>query len=255
VSCGSREWDAETYDRVSSPQQEWSAAVIERLGLRGDETVLDAGCGSGKVTEALLARLPHGHLIAVDGSAAMAEAAGERLGPDVDVLHADLLELELERPVDLVFSNAVFHWIPDHAALFKRLAAILKPGGRLEAQCGGEGNVARFYAAAAEVAADERFRACLEGFSPVHFACRAETERHLANAGFVDVSCNLEPRPVRPPEPEAFIATVCLGSHLDRLPDGLRDDYLARVLERMGPDPELDYVRLNISARKQATPA
>lgn len=254
MSAGTREWDAGTYDRVSSPQQEWSAAVIERLGLRGDETVLDAGCGSGKVTEALLAKLPRGTLIAVDGSAAMVDLARERLGPRVEVIHADLLDLELDRQVDVVFSNAVFHWIADHAALFERLAAVLKPGGRLEAQCGGEGNVARFYATAAEAATDERFRPFLEDFAPVHFAGPGETSRLLAAAGFVDVNCNLEPRPVRPPEPEAFIRTVCLGSHLDRLPEGLRDDYLAAVLERMGPEPELDYVRLNISAGRLAAP-
>ena len=255
MSSGSREWDAGTYDRVSSPQQEWSIAVIERLGLRGDETVLDAGCGSGNVTEALLAKLPNGRLIAVDGSAAMADAARERLGAAVEVLHADLLELELDRQVDVVFSNAVFHWIADHRALFARLATVLRPGGRLEAQCGGEGNVARFYTAAAAVAAEERFRPHLEDFAPLHFAGPEETSALLAAAGFVDVSCDLEPRPIRPPEPEAFIRTVCLGSHLDQLPDDLREDYLDGVLERLGADPELDYVRLNISARKQATPA
>ncbi len=255
MSGGPREWDARTYDRVSSPQQDWSSAVIERLALRGDETVLDAGCGSGKVTEALLGMLPDGHLIAVDGSAAMADAARERLGPGVEVIHADLLELQLDREVDVVFSNAVFHWIVDHRSLFVRLSSALRPGGRLEAQCGGEGNVARFYAAAAEVAADERFRVYLEDFAPLHFARPQETSKLLRAAGFVEVDCNLEPRPVRPPEPEAFIRAVCLGSHLDQLPESLREVYLAEVLEHLGPEPELDYVRLNISARKQATPA
>lgn len=252
---GSREWDASTYDRVSSPQKDWSGAVIDRLELNGGETVLDAGCGSGRVTEALLARLPRGRVIAADGSAEMVEAARERLGEGVTFIHADLLELELEEEVDAVFSNAVFHWISDHGALFERLAATLRPGGRLEAQCGGEGNVARFYATAAEAAAEEPFSAHLEGFAPTYFAGPDETAERLEAAGFTEVRCRLEPRPVRPPEPEAFIRTVCLGSHLDELPEELREPYLTAVLERLGPDPELDYVRLNISALKRETPA
>lgn len=252
---GSREWDAGTYDRVSSPQKGWSGAVIDRLELSGDEVVLDAGCGSGRVTEALLARLPRGRVIATDGSAEMVGAASERLGDDATLIHADLLELELDEEVDAVFSNAVFHWISDHGALFARLAATLRPGGRLEAQCGGEGNVARFYAVAADVAAEEPFSPHLEGFAPTYFAGPDVTTDRLAAAGFTDIRCWLEPRPVRPPEPEAFVRTVCLGSHLDELPKDLREPYLAAVLERMGPNPELDYVRLNISALKRETPA
>lgn len=255
-ASGSREWDAGTYDRVSGPQKDWSGAVIDRLGLTGDEVVLDAGCGSGRVTEELLARLPRGRVIGADGSAAMIEAARERLGERVELIHADLVRLVLDRPVDAVFSNAVFHWIHDHGALFARLAAALRPGGRLEAQCGGEGNVARFYAAAAEAAErDERFRPHLDGFSPTYFAGPRETEERLTAAGFAEVRCWLEPRPVRPEEPAAFIEAVCLGSHLDRLPEDLRGPYLGAVLDLVGPEPELDYVRLNISARKGAAPA
>jgi trans-aconitate 2-methyltransferase len=138
--AGTRDWDAATYDRVSGPQVEWSSAVIERLGLEGDETVLDAGCGSGRVTELLLEELPRGRVIAVDGSAAMVREAGSRLDPvRTRLIHSDLLSLDLDEEVDAAFSNAVFHWIADHDRLFERLAAAIRPGGRLEAQCGGEG--------------------------------------------------------------------------------------------------------------------
>lgn len=250
VSDGTRDWDARTYDRVSGPQQDWAREVIERLPLGGDETVLDAGCGSGRVGEQLLARLPRGRLIAVDGSAQMAAAARERLGDRATVLQADLLELELGEHVDVVFSTAVFHWIADHDALFRRLAVLLRPGGQLEAQCGGQGNVSRFRAALREVSARDRFRPHLEGFHPTHFASPGVTEELLRGAGFEEVRCWLEPRPVRPDEPEEFVRAVCLGAQLERLPQELREDFLAAVLARLGPDPELDYVRLNISARR-----
>ncbi|MCB0876432.1 MAG: methyltransferase domain-containing protein, partial [Solirubrobacterales bacterium] len=179
MAGGTRDWDASTYDRVSTPQQAWAAAVIDRLGLQGDETVLDAGCGTGRVTALLLARLPRGRVIAVDGSAAMVAEARALLDSErVEVRLADLTELELSEPVDAVFSNAVFHWIRDHGRLFRVLAAALRPGGRLEAQCGGSGNVASFYAAVAAVVADGGFSE-LEGFDPAHFAGAEETERLL----------------------------------------------------------------------------
>ena len=111
--------------------------------------MLDAGCGSGRVTRLLLERLPRGHVVAVDSAPSMVEHAREALDPErATVVQANLTELVLDEPVDAAFSNAVFHWIGDHDALFARLCAALRPGGRLVAQCGGEGNVARFHDAA-----------------------------------------------------------------------------------------------------------
>ena len=149
----SRDWDAATYDRVSTPQVEWAERVLDRLPLRGDETVLDAGCGSGRVTRMLLDRLPRGHVVAVDSTASMVEHAKAALDPErATVFQADLTELELDEPVDAVFSNAVFHWIRDHDLLFERLHAALRPGGRLVAQCGGQGNVERLHRVANQLA-------------------------------------------------------------------------------------------------------
>lgn len=250
---GTRDWDAGTYDRVSAPQVEWARGVIERIALDGAEVVLDAGCGSGRVTELLLAELGEGGcVIAVDGSEAMIERARERLGDDprVRLVHSDLLDLDLDEEVDAVFSNAVFHWIADHARLFEVMHAALRPGGKLEVQCGGEGNVAGFYAALEEVAAQDPYRGPLGGFMPNHFAGPDETRRLLERAGFRDVRTSLREWPVRPPEPREFVRSVCLVAHSERLPDELREPFLEAVLERLGPEPELDYVRLDVSARR-----
>ncbi|HET6832202.1 MAG TPA: methyltransferase domain-containing protein [Solirubrobacterales bacterium] len=250
-----RDWDAATYDRVSTPQQQWARAVVDRLGLRGDEVVLDAGCGTGRVTAMLLERLPRGRVLAVDGSAAMIAEARTRLDPArTELIEADLLRVALPEPVDAVFSNAVFHWIPDHRRLFANLGAALVPGGRLVAQCGGRGNVARFYAALDQVIAGGGFTE-LDGFDPVHFPVPEETQATLAATGFEAVRCWLEPSPVRPPEPREFVRSVCLGAHLELLEPGRRDELVDAVTEALGPDPVLDYVRLNVSARRSAAPA
>jgi trans-aconitate 2-methyltransferase len=246
----SRDWDAATYDRVSGPQVAFATAVLDRLELRGDETVLDAGCGSGRVTAMLLERLPRGHVVAVDQAPSMVEHAREALPSDrATVLRAELTSLALEQPVDVVFSNAVFHWVPNHDRLFERLHAALRPGGRLVAQCGGEGNVARFHRAAREAAAEEPFARWLAGWEgPWNFAGPEETARRLERAGFAAVETWLEPYPVVPDDPGDYLRTVCLGYHLEQLPEELRDGYVAAVLERS--DSELDYVRLNILASR-----
>jgi trans-aconitate 2-methyltransferase len=243
----SRDWDAATYHRVSGPHVEWAGALLDRLDLRGDETVLDAGCGSGRVTLMLLERLPQGRVVAVDQAPSMVEHAREALGEGATVIRADLMELELDERVDAVFSNAVFHWVPDHDRLFERLFAALRPGGRLVAQCGGEGNVARFHRAAREAAAEPPFAEHLAGWQgPWNFAGPDETATRLSRAGFDRIDTWLEPYPVVPDDPTGYLRTVCLGYHLEQLPDELRDEYVEAVRERAGD--ELDYVRLNITA-------
>lgn len=248
---GPREWDAEVYDRVSDPQFEWAEEVLERLVLRGDETVLDAGCGSGRVTELLLGRLPHGRVIAIDGSDSMVAKARQALGDRADVRSGDLAELDMHEDVDLVFSNAVFHWIPDHENLFRRLFAALRPGGRLVAQCGGSGNVASLAQAIAEVAAQPRFAKHFADMKPMlNFATPEDTEALLGEIGFEDVRCWLQPKNVTPAEPLAFLATVTLGPQLERLPDELNNPFVNEVAAEMGEPLVLDYVRLNIEARR-----
>jgi trans-aconitate 2-methyltransferase len=247
-----RDWDAATYDRVSDPQVEWARVVLDRMDLRGDETVLDAGCGSGRVTRLLLERLPAGRVVAVDAAPSMVEQARAALPADrVKVLApTDLTELVLDEPVDAAFSNAVFHWIGDHDALFGRLRAAIRPGGQLVAQCGGAGNVARFHEAATAVADEAPFAEHLHGWrGPWNFAGAEVTRERLQRAGFESVETWLEPWPVVPPEPRAYMRTVCLGHHLEQLPEALRDPFVDGVAERFGESTELDYVRLNIVAR------
>jgi trans-aconitate 2-methyltransferase len=247
-----RDWDAATYDRVSGPQVAWAAQVLDRLALQGHETVLDAGCGSGRVTALLADRLPRGRVIAVDAAPSMVEVAREALGGRAEVRHAELTELRLAEPVDAVFSNAVFHWVLDHEALFTALHALLRPGGRLVAQCGGHGNVEHFQALAREVSADEPYSQYLRGWrGPWNFARADETRDRLERAGFERVHTALQPWPVRPPEPVAYVRSVCLGHHLEQLPERLRAGFVERVAERAGgADMELDYVRLNIAAER-----
>jgi len=241
------DWDAQTYTRVAGGIMALGHEVLQRIDLRGDEVVLDAGCGSGELTAELAARVPRGRVYAVDGSPRMVELARERLGvrPECHVWVSDLLELEVPEPVDLVFSAATFHWIADHERLFERLRAALKPGGRLVAQCGGAGNIAALRAAIEDVSPD--------AWSPWNFAGPDETEARLRAAGFSQARAWLYERPVKPDEPLAFLKTAILGEHLERLPEGEGDAFARAVLARAGEPFTAIYVRLNIDATADET--
>jgi trans-aconitate 2-methyltransferase len=244
-----RDWDADTYHRISGPQQSWAGVLIERLALGGDETVLDAGCGSGAVTAMLVQRLPRGRVYAVDAAPSMVEHTRQALGDRVIAYCQDLVELSLPEPVDAVFSNAVFHWIPDHQRLFGALAGAMKPGARLVAQCGGAGNIDHLRRTADMVAAEPRFAEYFADWAgPWNYPSPEETAGRLQAAGFSAVETWLEPRPTTLEQPHEFLRTVCLLRHLDRLPPELHEGFVATVLERTGVPLTLDYVRLNMVA-------
>lgn len=242
------EWDAASYDRSSAPQQTWAGDVLGRLtGLPPDAAVLDVGCGTGRVTEQLLELVPDGRVLAIDASRAMVDAAAARLGDRATVWQADVLELAVGAPVDAVVSTAALHWVPDHARMWRRLAAVLRPGGRLEVQCGGRGNIASVETAIAEAAHVEAPE--LVGWSPWTFAGPQETEQRLAAAGFAGVRCWLQDRPTEPDDLGEFVRTSILPAHLDRLAPERREPFAAAVLARLRPP--LQYVRLNVSAVRE----
>jgi trans-aconitate 2-methyltransferase len=253
-----REWNAASYDRMSDPQLAMARDVMDRLDLRGDERVLDAGCGTGRVTEELLARVPNGTLIAVDGSQAMVDQTRERLGDRVEAFAVDLVELEVTKRFDAILSTATFHWIADHERLFARLAAALRPGGKLVAQCGGAGNIARTLRAADEVAARPAYAASLAEMPEAWlFADHHATVDRLDRAGFTETRAWLEDAPAHFPDAEAgaeFLATVVLRHHLERLDPERRAPFAREVAALcMLPDGrmEIDYVRLNLEARRE----
>jgi trans-aconitate 2-methyltransferase len=243
-----REWDAAAYETLNAPMTERGEDAVARLALRGDEMVLDAGCGVGEVTATLLERLPRGRVIALDGSQAMLDAARERLGgdPRASFAHADL-----ERPLtpaiapaslDAIVSTSTFHWLRDHDALFRHLAAVLKPGGQLVVDCGGAGNIAAVLDALRELGHDEY---------PWTYAGVEETEARLRAAGFEGADVRLVPRVSRhqPGELERFLTSVVLRTYVAELgPE--RGAALVRDVAARLPERELRWVRLEIVARR-----
>jgi trans-aconitate 2-methyltransferase len=239
------DWDAATYDRLPIPMTGWGLQVLARLELRGDETVLDAGCGTGKVTEALRERLPRGHVIALDASPSMIAKALERLGADrMTYLTHDLMDPIPIDAVDAILSTATFHWVPDHDRLFANLAAVIRTGGQLVAQCGGWGNLERVNAAADRAAG-------IDLAATKTYATPEETWTRLEAEGFVDIETWLQEAPVElpPEELEPYLRTVILSGEVARRSEADADGFVHSVAAELG-EPLIDYVRLNIIARR-----
>jgi trans-aconitate 2-methyltransferase len=258
------DWNAERYHQISSPQQAWGRRVLDRLALEGSERVLDLGCGTGRVTAEIAARVPSGSVVGIDRSTAMLETAQAWLrdhAPRATLVQADGAALPFHRAFDAVFSGATFHWIHDHAALFRSIVQALKPGGRLNAQCGGLGNLAMLKARADRLMRQPRFAPYFDDWvEPTYYADVASTERRLAAAGFVDINVWMEPAPTTfdgPDEFRQFIGNVCVREHAARLRREDREAFLRELtVAAVGDTPPLtlDYLRLNIAARRPSTP-
>lgn len=258
------EWDAQAYDRLGNPMQSWGETIVATLDLRGDETALDLGCGSGRLTELLARRLPRGRVIAVDRSANMLAQARERLEPQfgdrIEYLQCSLDELDLEAAAELAFSNAALHWIRDHPRLFRTIFRAIKPGARLVAQCGGSSrHIARHLERAGRLMTSQPYAPYFGDWpGPWEFAEPETTQQRLEAAGFVDVRTSLVNRPVvldDAAEYRDFLEHVVFGTHLERLPEHLRPGFLdALAAPGATDDPpySLDYWRVNIDARRPA---
>lgn len=256
------EWNAASYHKVSGPQTSWGHKVLARLELRGDEHAIDAGCGSGRLTEALMARLPHGRLVAIDRSWNMLMTARANLRPifgrRVSFVQVSLPDLPFNDAADLVFSTATFHWVKDHPALFAGIFRALRHDGRLHAQCGGGPNLAHAHELAERVMHAPPFTPYFTDWpGPWEFANAAVTAARLRSAGFVDVKTSLEEAPTVLASEEdyrEFVTTVIYHPHLERLPSAdLKRTFIDRVTAlsaRDDPPFTLDYWRLNMQARK-----
>jgi trans-aconitate methyltransferase len=262
----SKEWNATLYHQISAPQISWGKKVLSRVSLHGDERLLDAGCGTGRLTRELLEALPNGHVVALDVSQNMLDEARAYLEADfrgrVEFVRCDLLNLPFDREFDGIFSTASFHWVLDHDRLFRNLHRALKPGGWLVAQCGGGKNIARLLARVEELIARPEYAAYFSGYeSPWEYSDAETAELRLKRAGFDQIETSLEEAPTRfpaAPEFHQFVENVILRHHLQRILDAtVREKFMTKLTSDFANDDPpflIDYVRLNMKAMRSPSP-
>ena len=195
------DWDASTYDRISDAQESWGHEIIEYRKWKGNEVVLDAGCGSGRTTKILSMKVPEGKIIAVDSDLSMIRLAKENLAKfsNIEFIKMDISQLEIEEKVDVVFSNAVLHWILNHKKVFECFWQILKPDGQLLIQCGGDRNLTKTLSIINKVCNSKEFYNyfCNNKGDDIwkqtwYFAKKEDTERILQEIGFENIQVFLE---------------------------------------------------------------
>lgn len=255
-----REWNSSVYHRLSAPQVSWGKKVLSRLRLRGDEVVLDAGCGTGRLTAELLEALPRGRVVGIDLSQNMLHTAGEHLaqfGTRASLVCCDFLNLPFGRVFDGIVSTAAFHWVLDHDRLFANLSRALVPGGWLEAQCGGGPNIQRLRKRTDALAATEHFARYFANFrEPWCFQDAADAAECLRRTGFVAVETSVEPALTVLDDAahySEFVRNIILRRHLENIPtEPERATFMAILSKQAAADDppySLDYWRLNLRGR------
>jgi len=271
-------WNAADYAANSVVQQSWARELIARLKLRGDEHVLDVGCGDGKVTAEIARAVPRGAVTGVDASAEMIQFAKKTFtaakNPNLRFLISDAREIRpalflksstVAKPpplsltlsplgrgegtrddgFDIVFSNAALHWVDDHEAFLRGASAVLKPGGRLVVSCGGKGNAHDVFLALRPVMRLKRWREFFRNMPlPYFFYAPGDYEKWLPKHGFKINGVNLAPKDATYAGAEGF-ATWLRATWLpfvQRVPETLREEFIAaatqRYLARHAPDAQ-----------------
>ncbi len=233
----SQNWNAEDYANNSSAQLEWARELIATLALQGSESVLDVGCGDGKITSRLALSAPNGKVLGIDLSEDMIRVASERFPsakyPNLSFLRMDAAAIRLSERFDVAFSNAVLHWVKDHVAVLRGVRNCLKSGGKILFQMGGRGNAADVLLVIEEMIRQSRWRRYYEDFtSPYHFYAPEEYKVWLREGGFRPKRVELLPKDMRHRGPEGFkgwLRTTWFP-YTDRLPVELRDPFLSELV-------------------------
>ncbi|HEY1786573.1 MAG TPA: methyltransferase domain-containing protein [Verrucomicrobiae bacterium] len=264
-NAGTAKWNAAEYAANSVVQQTWARELISKLGLRGNEHILDVGCGDGKITAEITRSVPNGLVTGIDASADMISFAEKAFPksrvPNLEFHVMDAREIEFTRTFDLVFSNAALHWVDDHQKFLAGAAAVLKPGGRLVVSCGGKGNAQDvFVALRPELRAKpwrEFFRQIPE---PYFFYAPDEYKKWLEKAGFKTRVLRLAPKDATYPGIDGFavwLRTTWMP-YVQRVPENVREEFITAITRRYvakhPPDAEnnvhVKMVRLEIDAIK-----
>jgi trans-aconitate 2-methyltransferase len=256
-----QEWNGEDYERHSSQQRAWGGDLIAELTLRGDERILDLGCGDGTLAQRLAAMVPRGSVLGIDAAPEMLEAARDKCGSNMQVAVLDIRQLDFTAEFDLAFSNATLHWVQEHDTILVQIHHALRPGGILRTQFGADGNCPTFLACVRRQMAAPPYRDAFAAFRwPWFFPSLPDYEALLTASPFVEWRAWIEPKEARFPTAEALVGWIdnpCLIPFVQALPSILRqpfrDAVVADMLERTRqPDgSHLEpFRRMNVWARR-----
>lgn len=259
-------WNAQDYAQNSSAQQIWARELIAKLNLQGHEQILDLGCGDGKVTAELVSAVPDGSVIGVDYSETMIQLAQDRYPEDqfanLHFRQMDARQLNFHDQFDVVFSNAVLHWVDDHQAVLKGLATGLHHQGRILLQMGGQGNAAGIIQAVEQVMNQTQWRQCFQDFTfPYHFYSPADYQQWLPEAGFTPIRTELIHKDMTHTDPSGLAGWLRTTwfPYIQQVPEEMSERFVSAIANQyLQTHPvtadgatHVEMIRLEVEAQKR----
>jgi len=257
------QWDARDYRESSSAQMQWARELLGKLQLRGNERVLDIGCGDGKITAEIAKRLSTGSILGIDSSEEMINFSKENFPQDeyrnLDFKLADAQKLPFDSEFDIIFSNATLHWVLDHVNVLQGIKKSLKPGGRILLQMGGRGNASALFTVLDSVLVKYRWGKFFREFSfPYGFYGVDDYRMWLKQAGLKEKRIELIPKDMTQKGKgglASWIRTTWLP-YTQRVSEALQDDFIQEIVDRytdnFPPDSEglihVSMMRLEVEA-------
>ena len=258
-------WDPKVYEKSSSAQQRWAEELLSKISIRGDEQILDIGCGDGKITAEIALLVPGGSVTGIDNSQEMLSFARDRFPPsawpNLVFQYGDASDLQYEDKFDLVLSFAALHWVHDHGPVLEGIRRSLKKGGKVLMQFGGRGNASGMLEVAEEVISLEKWCRYFEAFRfPYSFFGPDEYRTWLDRSGLLALRVELVAKDMVQRGREGLISWMKATwlPYTERVPEDLKTDFICEVVDRYLRDHPLDeegnahlgMVRLEVEAEK-----
>lgn len=230
------QWDAQDYRRNSSAQSQWAGELLQKIPLIGTERILDLGCGDGKVTLLLRDKVPNGSVVGIDNSLQMIELAQKTFPssqyPNLTFIRQDIRELAFDREFDLIFSNAVLHWIKDHSLILLRIAKALRENGKICFQMGGRGNASEIFEIIDSMICSPPWKEYFPNFEfPYGFYDVSTYQSWLNQAGLKPIRIELIPKDMIHTEDglKGWIRTTWLP-YLQQIPSSLHEKFISQII-------------------------
>lgn len=230
-------WNAKDYANHSSAQSKWADELIEKLDLQGNESLLDIGCGDGKITAQLAGMIPNGAVQGIDSSLEMISMAQKAFPcdrqPNLSFSHIDARNIPFKNQFDIVFSNAALHWVIDHQPVLAGISRCLNPGGKVLLQMGGKGNARDIISVVENLITAAPWKPYFTEFLfPYGFYAPEHYIPWLETVGLTPVKVDLIPKIMAYETKEklaGWFRTTWLP-YTQRLPENLRENFITTVV-------------------------
>lgn len=256
-------WNPSDYSENSSAQFIWGKELLDLLNIQGSESILDIGCGDGKITDLISRKLTTGKVIGIDSSKDMIRFANQKYinesNANLSFELADACNINYEKEFDIVYSNATLHWIKDQSTVLRNIKKSLKPNGRILFQMGGKGNLTELMEIVENVIRNEKWESYFQGLDfPYYFFSDSEYTGFLKGENFIIDKVELIPRTMTHNSIEEFTGWIRTTWHpyLEKIPgnllNSLIDDIVKNYITNFPVDSSgrtnVKMVRLQVSA-------